>query len=61
MQRTEGMALPDPTPPPTARTRTMKRRTKGLRLQLPALHDSQDESWLRPLTVKLRGRPEAPS
>jgi hypothetical protein len=34
------------------------RQAKGLRLQLPALHDFLDESWLRPLTVKLRGRPE---
>ena len=36
------------------------RQAKGLRLQLPALHDFQGESWLRTLTVKLRGRPEAP-
>jgi hypothetical protein len=35
-------------------------RAKGLRLQLPVLHDFQDESRLRTLTVKLRGRPEAP-
>ena len=31
-------------------------RTKGLRFHLSALHASQDESWPRPLTVKLRGR-----
>ena len=35
------------------------RQAKDLRLQLPALHDFQGESWLRTLTVKLRGRPEA--
>jgi len=36
-------------------------QAKGLRLQLPALHDSQDESWMRTLTVKLRGRTGAPA
>ena len=37
------------------------RRTKGLPLQLPVLHDSQDESRLRTLTVKLRGRAPTPA
>ena len=36
------------------------RQAKGLRLQLQTLHDFQDESGLRTLTVKLRGRREAP-
>ena len=44
---------------PAARAQTL-RQPKGLGLKIPALHDVQDESWLRTLTVKLRGRPEAP-
>jgi hypothetical protein len=35
-------------------------QAEGLRLKLPSLHDFQDECWMRALTVKLRGRPEAP-
>ena len=43
----------------TARRAQGMLRAKGLRLKLPSLHDFQDEPWLRALTVKLRGRPEA--
>jgi len=47
------------TPLPAARAQGTS-RAKGLRLKLPIPHDFQDESWLRTLTVKLSGRPEAP-
>ena len=45
-------------PATTARAGTPS--NEGSWIELRAPHDSQNDSWMRPLTVKLRGRTEAP-
>src|SRR5579862_388940 len=55
----EGSALPSLTAAPAASARTRNASNEGSSAPAPALHESQGEAWLRTLTVKLRGRPEA--